>query len=122
MSETVRRQTCRDHCQSCQQHFSSLGAFDAHLSDNGDSTECCEGAAAITIRRDRKIRPALQQWTTEGWCELAPGCYVDGVRVRWEHPVVVWQQATTEEQRERLSALSGRRGKESEPLESEQHE
>ncbi len=120
MSERAApRQTCRDHCQACNQHFSGLGAFDAHLNWNGERTECCEGAAAIIIGKDKRIRAALQVWSDDGWCELQNGCYVDGKRVKWEHPVVVWQVAMTEAQRERLQHAFGRRGEESEPLSAE---
>lgn len=120
MSEVTRRQTCTDHCATCNQHFHGLKAFDAHLNDNGERVECCEGWVAIIIDRQQKIRPALQQWTTEGWCELQKGCWADGRRVSWEHPVTIWQVALTDKAlAARQEWLQGQHSKESEPMDAE---
>jgi len=50
--------------------------------------------------------PSLQQWTPEGFCDKMRGCWEDGRRIRYEHPVTIWQVATTEEQRLALAALN----------------
>lgn len=91
------RQTCTDHCRTCLRHFHGIGAFDAHR-QNG---QCMPPAGAVS----GKGRLLLQMWTTEGYCDREKGCWKDGKRVTWLHPVEIWQVAMSEEQRERLAGL-----------------
>ena len=93
--ETSRRQTCTDHCVACGFHFHSLGAFDAHRQDG----KCCDPATAVVQSGKRVGEPSLQAWTREGWCDKMVGCWQDGKRVRWEHPVTIWQGRATDQQR-----------------------
>ena len=83
---TVRepaRQTCTDHCSTCGRHFHGLGAFDAHRREN----TCGAPETALNT----KGRLVLQVWTLDGYCQLTPGCWRDGKRDHWEHPVTIWQ-------------------------------
>lgn len=101
------RPTCTDHCARCGQHFHGLGAFDAHRQDG----VCVEPAVeALRRSKDGFERPALQVWTAEGWCKLWGGCYENGrfIEDKQQHPVVIYQVATTEAQREALAVLQSK--------------
>lgn len=84
LPEGVKRQTCTDHCSTCGRHFHGTGAFDAHRQQG----ECVEPAEAV----NSKGAPLLQEWTTDGWCSLTPGCWEEGRKLRYAYPVTVWQR------------------------------
>lgn len=95
-----KRQTCTDHAACCGQHFHGLGAFDAHRKDG-----ICYDASEVVYGSNSKRagEPMLQAWTEIGSCDKERGCWVSGKRDHYVEGVTVWQMATTEEQRERLS-------------------
>jgi hypothetical protein len=98
----LKRQTCTDHCAACDSHFHGLSAFDLHQQGG-----YCHEPAEVTLRSGkRKGESALRAWTHEGSCDKSDGCWQDGKRVRWEHPVSVWQRATDDNPRERLHGLT----------------
>lgn len=106
---TGMRQTCTDHATCCGQHFHGLGAFDAHRAGG-----ICRDAGDVTYRTGKRTgENVLQVWTDDGYCDKMRGCWVDGKRVQHEHPVTVWQIATTDEQRSRLQGAWGSQGDES---------
>ena len=109
MTEGNKRQTCTDHATCCGQHFHGLGAFDAHRAGG-----ICRDADDATYRTGKRIGTSmLQSWTDDGYCDKLPGCWADGKRVKYEHPVTIWQIATTEEQRSRLQGAWAPDGNES---------
>lgn len=95
-----RRRTCGDHCAGCDQHFSGLGAFDAHRRGG----YCGEPETMVVEKTGRRL---LQVWTEAGYCERSPGCWRDGKLVAPVFPVTIWQTYKTEEQQLALLALAG---------------
>ena len=97
--QRTSRQTCTSHCSQCDRHFHGDTAFDLHRRDgqcqNPETLTTAKGAAPLAV------------WTATGYCDLLPGCWQGGVRVRYEHPVVIWQQAVSQAARDRLAALRG---------------
>ncbi len=91
----MNRQTCTDHAVCCDRHFHSLKSFDLHRRGM-----TCNDPATI---------PNLQIWTENGSCDKMPGCFVNGERVKYIEPVVIWQVKESESDRKRLAALSSRR-------------
>ena len=97
MSE--QRATCTDHCTRCQCHFHGLGAFDLHQR----AGECLDPASVLYGPDSKRSGEArLQAYTLDGWCNEQPRHWREGKNVGWEHPVTIWQVATTEEQRQRM--------------------
>ncbi len=88
----MANQHCREHCAACDRHFHGVGAFDTHRRD----FDCLDPETATTEKGNR----LLQALTDEGDCDLMPGCWVDGKRVRLVYPVVIWQKPITDKQRE----------------------
>jgi hypothetical protein len=97
------RQFCSDHCMGCGQHFHGIAAFDRHRM-GGTCAEDCD--VVVVPSRDGGSRKALQAWTNEGYCRIAPGCWENGRSVHINYPVTVWQAYQTPEQRERLASLN----------------
>src|SRR3990167_6574888 len=97
------RQTCTSHCASCNRHFSGLGAFDRHRTEDG----CADPESVVYVMGKRAGERQLQIWTEDGSCDKVKGCWVDGKRDHFEEGVVIWQVATTEEQRERMREAFG---------------
>ena len=79
MSEdrTPRRATCRYHCTSCDQHFSSLVAFDAHRIGPWEERECVLPHEAVSERG----KTLLRVQTTDGICRLQPPGERDPVEI-----------------------------------------
>lgn len=101
------RKTCVWHCSTCGQHFHSVGAFDAHRLKG----YCVEGAEAVNLKGVKTLQP----WTEAGACDLMPGCFENGRRVRYMEPVTVWQEVqmmgkTAEAFQERLARTQGLQG------------
>ena len=86
----MSRSTCTDHAACCDRHFHGLGAFDLHRKSG-----VCTPPEDVLV----KDRPALQVWTTDGYCRLGKGGVVS------EH-VTIWQKVMTELQREALQKLN----------------
>ena len=84
----MRKQTCTDHCSTCGEHFHAEAAFMAHL----DMGKCAPLSEAVYHKGKRQGQPKLQLWTSDGWCQLAKGCYEDGQQVNYLHPVSIWQK------------------------------
>lgn len=63
------RQTCRYHCTSCDQHFTSLTAFDAHRDGPWEERICLMPDEAMSVRG----RLLLGVQTRDGWCSLQTG-------------------------------------------------
>ena len=99
--ETPRRQTCTDHCVGCGSHFHGLGAFDVHRQGG----KCHDPATAAVQSGKREGQPVLQAWTDDGWCDKMRGCWQDGKRVQWEHPVTVWQVRMSEQERAHIESV-----------------
>ena len=81
--EKPRRRTCTEHCATCNRHFHGLNTFDAHIRTG----ECVEPDSILNT----KGMPFAQVWTEDGWCDLEKGCWHDGRRVKYMHPVTIWQ-------------------------------
>ena len=96
------RPTCTDHCTGCGRHFHGLAAFDRHRVDG----HCTDPVGLLMRSKGGDERPSLQQWTPDGYCDKERGCWEEGKRVRYVHPVTIWQVATTEEQRLALAELN----------------
>ena len=88
----MTKQTCLDHCARCDRHFHGLTAFDLHQRDG----ECLDPSSVLYGPDSKRSGDArLQAWTLDGWCNKR-------IRPGWDHPVTIWQVATTEEQRRRM--------------------
>ena len=101
--ERLVRQTCTDHCATCGGHFHGLGAFDAHRMQGA----CYAGFLYDLI--NTKGTRLLQVWTEEGYCDKEKGCWADGKRDHYSHPVTIWQTFKSEEALQRLQELGGRK-------------
>jgi hypothetical protein len=91
------RQTCTDHAACCGRHFNGIRAFDTHRRGG-----VCNDP---TLLYHEAGTPVLQVWSNNGYCDKLPGCYRDGVRVRYEHPVTIWQTFKTPVELSRLEHL-----------------
>ncbi len=96
------RRTCTDHCSEiggCGRHFHGTGAFDLHRTDGS-----CLDPADVLV----KGRPVLRAWATDGYCDKMAGCWSNGIRLHYNHPVTIWQVVPSAKQLEGLQRL--RRG------------
>ena len=50
-------QTCRYHCRTCGQHFTSLAAFDSHRSGPWAERICLRGFEILKRDGDRLLEP-----------------------------------------------------------------
>jgi hypothetical protein len=93
--------TCTAHCAGCGEHFHGLTAFDAHRADG----ECQNPATVSYGAKARKSgQLILQPYSTHGFCDKEPGCWVNGKRVKYSQEVTIWQVAMSDEEREKLRA------------------
>ena len=101
----VAKQTCTDHCGGCGRHFHGLTAFDKHRVDG----YCENPSVVVNTKRDGTLTPALMVWTGQGYCDKTADCWDNGARVKYNHPVEVWQVYATAEQKEKLALLNANR-------------
>ncbi len=94
---TPKRQTCTDHCSGCGRHFHGLAAFDAHLLRVNEGLNA-QGARSYELEHQDGAAAGLEEWTAEGWCELAA--------TEPQHPVTIWRRPQTEAERVRLARMA----------------
>ena len=83
----VRTKKCVWHCGGCGDHFSSVGAFDAHRQE----MRCVSTGSARKLAGKNAGELLLRAWTTDGVCELARGCKNEGRVVAALTGVTIWQ-------------------------------
>jgi len=78
------RVTCRYHCTSCGEHFTSLVAFDHHRVGSFDAGDRhCEYPEDCVSAKGRTL---LNLQSPDGWCRLAR-------TGEDRHPVPIWEAA-----------------------------
>lgn len=89
MPKSENKHNCVWHCCGCNNHFSSIAAFDAHRPDMA----CIEPAVVTGLKGVHKGKKLLSPWTNEGYCNLMSDSKYDGKVVHEYFPVTVWQTA-----------------------------
>jgi len=82
--------TCTSHCAGCDQHFHGVSAFDRHREDGA----CERGDRTVVQTGKHQGEPALQVWTADGHCDKMKGCWKDGRRLKYVHPVTIYNEVT----------------------------
>jgi len=67
-----RKASCTHHCATCDRHFSSLSAFDAHRRGEFEPESTIEGRHCVPLNHLPEAQAA--NWKTRsGFCDLTKG-------------------------------------------------